>query len=149
MFEEKPPASNVSSPEPVNSTGYEFTPDENSEIAAVSCMFWLLGFILAVQVAKQVYSTVISLWHLFSEDTGGTWISIAERIAMLVFLGPLSYWFFSASNSFAAITKTSGRDIDHLMTGLRAIRSSYSWVVVLLLAGLLLGLVIALAQWFN
>jgi hypothetical protein len=101
---------------------------------------------LGIQVVKQVWHAGVAGWHFVNGAAGASWGPLAERAALVLFLAPLVYWLFRASAAFSAITQTSGRDIDHLMDGLRAIRSSYSWVCVVLLVALLLGLTVLAAQ---
>lgn len=152
MAEEQTQASDTAGTPPtvMPSAGYEFTPDQNREIAAVGSAFWLMGFVVGVQVVKQIYRAGISVWHLLDGDARASWVSVGERFALVLFLAPLAYWLLQASASFRNITETSGRDIDHLMDALRAIRSAYSWVIVLILAALALGLVLMIVvRWLR
>jgi hypothetical protein len=105
MAEERPATSGdpASSPTPSPSTGYEFTADQNREFDAVGRAFWIVGLILGIQIAKQLYRAGIGAWHRAYGDVGASWTSVAERVALVLFLVS-----FSCRCSVAAVAEVSG-----------------------------------------
>jgi hypothetical protein len=129
--------------------GYEFTEEQNREFAAVAGAFWVIGCVLGIQVVKQLYRAGVGTWQLVNGDATASWYVVAERVGLVIFLAPLAYWLLKVAHSFAEITLTSGRDIDHLMEGMRAIRSSYAWVSIPIFAAIIVGLVLIVVGWFR
>jgi hypothetical protein len=150
MAESEPETvTNSSPPEPSPvSAGYEFTADQNKEIDAVGGVFFAVGMILSITVIKQLYRCSIDGWKLFQAAENASWWSLGERLALVLVLAPLAYWVFRAASAFSAITDTTGNDIGHLMDALRSIRSSYRWVMTVILVGLGIAVVLALIRPF-
>jgi hypothetical protein len=121
---------------------YEFSEEQNKTFAGVSEGFHLLGLVLILQMIRVGLRFVAGVSYLVTgggpQVTGG---QVLEYAGWLVFLVPLAVWMYRARFSFQAVVETKGSDIDHLMTGLRAMHDSFRWAIGVCLAAFVIGLV--------
>jgi hypothetical protein len=111
---------------------YEFTGDQNRVIADLARKMHLVGIVLMI---VGVLGALGGLAHANRAGAG----SLIQGL-LYVFLG---FFTMRGADAFQRIVRTQGRDITHLMDGLRSLGSVYAvfyWLIVIALVLLLLWL---------
>jgi len=129
---------------------YEFSAEQNKTISGVAWGFKILGYVFALTSFKILVRLVRGIIYL--ADGGGRPVSTGDVIefgCLVVLFVPLTVWMFQSSSGFEDVVKTEGRDIDHLMNGMRSLRRSFRWVIGIAIAAAIAGLLIPLAMWIR
>jgi hypothetical protein len=94
----------------------------------------MLGLLLGILAIKTAIRLIAGIYYLI---TGAGREVTGERVfdygLALAWLTPLAVWMYIASYSFQSIVETKGSDVDHLMSGLKAIHNSFRWIIALVL----------------
>ncbi len=137
--------------EPAKTTQYEFTNEQNKLIAQLSSGMQWVGTALSVLGYIYLIAVIICVTQALSRPE--TLFSAVYVLLATLFFLALGIWTRKASRSFQAITKTRGRDMDHLMEALDHLRKHYSLVstvvkvyVALILVAVIAGIVVTIRK---
>lgn len=114
---------------------FEFTPEQNEIMAALSRRMRLVGIVLIV---FGILGIVVGLATFGHKGLAGAGATIQGIINLL-----LGIWLSRSATSFRKIATTQGQDINHLMEALRQLAKFFGLQYVLILISLVL-LVVAL-----
>jgi hypothetical protein len=121
---------------PVAAPQYEFTTDQNKEIAILVSRMRLVGLVLIVFGILGIIAGIVDIAH-------GNAGSLIQGILNL-FLGIFTR---RGANEFDKIVRTQGRDISHLMAALRNVGAVYGvfyWIIMLFLILMAIWVVVTL-----
>ncbi len=103
-----------------------------------------VGTALSVLGCIYLIAVIICVVQAFSRPE--TSLSVGYVLLATLFFLALGVWTRKASRSFQAITKTRGRDIDHLMEALDHLRKHYSLMSTVVKVYVTLILVVVIAS---
>lgn len=120
--------------QPMQSAGYEFTPQQNAVIGSTAV--WTRG----AGIIQAVLGGLIALGALgaiFSGNVGG---GIGNGVAAAVYL-TIGFAFISAAGALGRVVGTQGNDIQHLMSALEAYQRAFKIQVILVLVAIALVII--------
>lgn len=130
-------------PKPVP-PGYEFSANQNETIRVLAGKMKFVGIFYIV---VAVLFGFVGLLALFFSPFVGIVYLIAIVPQLLI-----GIWTTNAATSFRQVVDTRGHDIPYLMNALSSLRKLYTlqfWLLILALAGLVLGIAVGVFLWFS
>jgi hypothetical protein len=129
-------------------SAHEFTAAENLRFAALAHRLRLTAMLLAALAALVVALSGEALYSLWWAGPSGSRFGIlgAAGLVLAMVLAVLARWIHRASASFRAVVDTSGADVTHAMTALRALVRSLRVLEAAALASLALTVIALIAH---
>ena len=129
-------------------SAHEFTPAENLRFAALAHRLKLTAWLLAALSLLVVALSAEALHSLWWAGPAGSRFGIlaVAGLVLAMVLAVLARWIHRASRSFRAVVETTGADVTHAMTALRAMVRSFRVLEAAALASLALTVLAVVAH---
>jgi hypothetical protein len=149
MSAESPPPPPAPTPPPqpeFKSEQYEFSDEQNRNIAALAqSMFTVATMMKVLGLAFVIFGGLQLATAL--RDKGNYAPAIGISVAALLFL-VIGFWTSGSARSFSKIVETRNEDMWHLMNALRRLYNMYSLMRTIIIGGLVVAVVgLALTLW--
>ncbi len=123
---------------PDQTTGYEFTPEQDATIQLLAKRMKFIG------ILNMVFAGMMTIGGLFVmfKFPGQAIVAFAE-VALFAFMG---IWNYKGAASFQLIVQTTGNDIAHLMEALTDLKKIYNlqyWLMIIVLILVVVGIIAA------